>query len=116
MINRKYLKGIVIIAFLLLFIFISCYRGPPNIGTQNTIKNTQKLLVVLTDESGNTILDSRIIDGNINDKFAIEQFAKNLARNPGYSYIGGTWNEYNQFLGVVNTPAGKMLMAIREAD
>jgi hypothetical protein len=30
--------------------------------------------------------------------------------------MGGTWNELGQFVGVVNTPAGKMLVGIRVAD
>ena len=89
-------------------------NAPPS---ENKLQeNTQKLLIVLTDLNGNNI-DTRIIDGDIKNRTVIEQFAKNLEKNnPGYSYLGGTWNNLDQFLGVLDTPVGEMLLAIRVAD
>lgn len=96
---------VIFCLFCLVFSFLSC----------NQKSNSQKLLVVITDLDGK-VTTSEIINGNIYDRNKIEQFAKKLAENPGYSYIGGTWNENNQFIGVLNTPAGQMLVGIRVAD
>jgi len=118
MFNKRFFLGYLILILSISFIFTSCFpqsSSSSNTRTTSTSTRTQKLLVVVTDESGKTI-SSRIIDGNINDKSAIERFAKNVADNPGYSYLGGSWNELNQFVGVVSSPAGKMLIAVRVAD
>jgi hypothetical protein len=116
---KKFLLGFLILILSFSFVFTSCYPQSTSSSntrtTSTTSTKTQKLLVVVTDASGKTI-SSRTIDGNINDKSAIERFAKNIADNPGYSYLGGSWNEQNQFVGVVSSPAGRMLVAVRVAD
>ena len=96
--------------FCIFFSLSSCFKN----NNSQQVK-PQQLLVVITDANGK-VATSEIIDGDINNRRVIEQFAKNLAKNPGYSYAGGSWNESGQFLGVVNTPAGKMFVAIRSAD
>jgi hypothetical protein len=111
----KIFFGFIIASLILVIIGININDGTMSQGNVNKSVKDQKLLVIITDVNGNNTT-SRIIEGNINDKAAIEQFAENLAKNPGYSYLGGSWNEDEQFIGIVNSPAGKMLIAIRVAD
>jgi len=117
---KKNVNVIRILGCLLMILFLSTSCYPSSTSTSrtststSTTSRTQKLLVVVTDSSGK-VTTSRIIDGNIKNRSAIEQFAKNIANNPGYSYIGGSWNN-DQFVGVVNSPAGRMLVAVRVAD
>jgi hypothetical protein len=116
MFNKRSFLGLLILILSLLCFFTSCFpQSTSTSNTRTTYTRTQKLLVVVTDENGKTT-SSKIINGNINDRSAIERFAKNVADNPGYSYLGGSWNELNQFVGVVSSPAGRMLIAVRVAD
>jgi len=108
--------SIIILVLSLSWNTLSCF--PQNVSTnnsRNTTTNTQKLLVTITDSSGR-VTQSRIIDGNINDRSAIDRFAREIASMPGHSYLGGSWNELNQFVGVVSGPAGRMVIAVRVAD
>lgn len=100
--------------FSLVFIFSSCYQKSSSQETTAQTK-TPRIFVTITDING-IVLSSETIVGDITNKNTVEQFAKNLAKNQGYSYMGGSWNEAGQFLGIVNTPAGKMLIAMRAAD
>jgi hypothetical protein len=116
MVNKsRFLKALILILVFLSF-FTSCFpQSNPANNSRTTSASTQKLLVTITDASG-TVTSSRIIDGNINDRSAIDRFARNIADMPGHSYLGGSWNELNQFVGVVSGPAGRMVIAVRVAD
>jgi hypothetical protein len=111
--KMKYLK-FLIPAGLIVMLFMLCNQSQNKNSDISPQVKTPKLFAAITDVNGK-ITTTDTIDGDINDRNKIEQFAKNLAKNPGYSYVGGVW-ENGQFLGVVNTPAGKMFLAIKEAD